>query len=282
MNALVVTALLVGAPATYPKDDMLIEAADLAKLPADACTIIDVRSTKEYEAGHIPNAITVSVSELSKAFYTVTEPQLLGKMLGELGIDASKPIVVYGDDIRESARCWFLLRAWGLSNVKLLNGGWQAWKRSGEKVSNEKTHVEPKLTKANLDEKRFATKENVLDAVQGKSAQILDARSEKEFCGEAGVAKRRGAIPGAIHLEWSNFVDVDSQRFKPASELAKVLKDAGIDPEKPVITYCQSGGRAAVAAFAVELMGGKNVRNYYRSWAEWGNAEDTPVEKGKK
>jgi 3-mercaptopyruvate sulfurtransferase SseA len=30
-------------------------------------------------------------------------------------------------------------------------------------------------------------------------------------------------------------------------------------------------------AFALELMGAKDVRNYYRSWAEWGNAEDTPV-----
>jgi 3-mercaptopyruvate sulfurtransferase SseA len=32
-------------------------------------------------------------------------------------------------------------------------------------------------------------------------------------------------------------------------------------------------------AFALELMGVKSVRNYYRSWSEWGNAEDTPIEK---
>ena len=41
-------------------------------------------------------------------------------------------------------------------------------------------------------------------------------------------------------------------------------------------------GRAAVLAFALELMGAPEVRNYYRSWAEWGNAEDTPVEKPRK
>ena len=29
--------------------------------------------------------------------------------------------------------------------------------------------------------------------------------------------------------------------------------------------------------FAMELMGATEVRNYYLSWAEWGNAEDTPV-----
>jgi thiosulfate/3-mercaptopyruvate sulfurtransferase len=26
-------------------------------------------------------------------------------------------------------------------------------------------------------------------------------------------------------------------------------------------------------------MGMKDVRNYYKSWAEWGNADDTPIEK---
>jgi 3-mercaptopyruvate sulfurtransferase SseA len=29
-------------------------------------------------------------------------------------------------------------------------------------------------------------------------------------------------------------------------------------------------------------MGARDVRNYYRSWAEWGNADDTPVVKPKK
>jgi thiosulfate/3-mercaptopyruvate sulfurtransferase len=51
---------------------------------------------------------------------------------------------------------------------------------------------------------------------------------------------------------------------------------------QPAVTYCQSGGRASVVAFTLELMGGKQVKNYYRSWAEWGNAENTPVAKPKK
>ena len=51
-----------------------------------------------------------------------------------------------------------------------------------------------------------------------------------------------------------------------------------MDLDKPNITYCQGGGRAAVAAFGLELAGAKNVRNYYASWAEWGNDPDTPVE----
>ena len=49
------------------------------------------------------------------------------------------------------------------------------------------------------------------------------------------------------------------------------------DVSKPAVTHCQSGGRASVLAFTLELMGARDVRNYYKSWAEWGNADDTPV-----
>lgn len=282
MQSAWVLLMFLPAQAQYPKGEMLVEAAALKAMQATDCTILDVRSEKEFFAGHVPGANSVNMAELSKAFATVTEPKAIGMTLGKLGIDATRPIVVYGDDVLQSARCWFLIRAWGLSNVRLLNGGWAAWKAAEGQVSTDSPKVTEKLVKAMLDEKRYATKDFVLNAIKNKSAQIMDARSEKEFCGEAGAAKRRGAIPGAVHLEWSNFVEKESQRFKPASELTKLLQDAGIDPTKPVITYCQSGGRAAVAAFVVELMGGKDVRNYYRSWAEWGNAEDTPVEKGKK
>jgi thiosulfate/3-mercaptopyruvate sulfurtransferase len=59
--------------------------------------------------------------------------------------------------------------------------------------------------------------------------------------------------------------------------LAKLFKDAGIDLARPAVTHCQSGGRASVTVFALELMGAGDVRNYYRSWAEWGNDPDTPI-----
>src|SRR5581483_4984154 len=136
--------------------------------------------------------------------------------------------------------------------------------------------VEPKL--AALSD-RLATKKQLLESLKDKPPQLVDARSTGEFCGTEETAKRNRAIPDAVHLEWSNTLDAKTGRFKNAEELAKLFKEAGIDPAKPAVTYCQSGGRAAVLAFALELMGGKEVRNYYRSWAEWGNAEDTPIVK---
>jgi len=112
--------------------------------------------------------------------------------------------------------------------------------------------------------------------------QIIDARSEGEFCGtEKSNNKRAGAIPGAKHLEWIDLLDKNSQRFKSAGEINKLLADAGIDLNEKTTAHCQSGGRASVMAFGLELMGAKDVSNYYRSWSEWGNTSDTPIVPGK-
>jgi len=139
------------------------------------------------------------------------------------------------------------------------------------------TAARPDLTR---DPGRLATREQLLARLEsGKPGQILDVRSKAEHCGEKETAKRNGAIPGAIHKEWNEVINKKTQRFKSPDELAKLLKDAGIDLNRPSVTYCQSGGRAAVMAFTLELMGAKWVCNYYKRWSEWGNAEDTPIEK---
>jgi thiosulfate/3-mercaptopyruvate sulfurtransferase len=126
-------------------------------------------------------------------------------------------------------------------------------------------------------EKRLATLEQVKDSLKGHALQIVDARSEAEFCGDTKTAKRNGSIPGALNLEWKELLDGKTKQFKSAAELDQIFKKAGIDLAKPSVAHCQSGGRSSVMVFTMELMGGAEVRNYYRSWAEWGNAEDTPV-----
>ena len=121
----------------------------------------------------------------------------------------------------------------------------------------------------------------MLKSLKGGGLQIVDARSEKEFCGTEKLTNNRaGAIPGAKQLEWIDLLDRDTHRFKPPADLRKLFAAAGVALDRPTATHCQSGGRAAVMAFALELMGADGVSNYYRSWAEWGNAADTPVVPG--
>ncbi|WP_231615906.1 sulfurtransferase [Novipirellula artificiosorum] len=64
---------------------------------------------------------------------------------------------------------------------------------------------------------------------------------------------------------------------KSADELSELFALAGVDPQRPTATHCQSGGRASVMAFGLELMGMRNVSIYYAGWNDWGNAKETPV-----
>jgi thiosulfate/3-mercaptopyruvate sulfurtransferase len=274
------TFALAADPTAYPKSEMIVEPAALAnKEFAENSLIFDIRGEQSYKAGHIPGAVRIDVAAMSKAFLADPTGEKHSWQLGDLGISGNTRAVIYGDDWREAARAWWLIRYFGATDVRLLNGGWTAWKASGGAVSTKAEKINRMMGPGKAVANRLATKADVLAIVKDKSAQIIDARTDGEFCGTAGSAPKKGAIRGAINLEWCNFIDSKTQKLKPKDEIAKLLKDAGIDPNKPAVTYCQSGGRASVSAFVLELMGGQQVRNYYRSWAEWGNADDTPVAK---
>lgn len=283
--ALTVMIGLVADPSAqdYPRGHLLVDPADLAKPEvAEQFRVLDARGKNQYAAGHIPGAVWVDHFSWSRISAVEQNKEAWAKRIGGLGIGVTTKVVVYDDaGFRDAARIWWILRYWGVQDARLLNGGWQAWAASSGKVSTEESKAVTKEPKISSQTERLAQKEQLLQWLAGKRVQIVDTRSVAEYCGEEGTAKRKGAIPGAIHLEWVEFIDPKTQRLKSREDLAKLLRQAGVDADKPVVTYCQSGGRAAVTAFALELMGGKEVRNYYRSWAEWGNVEDTPIEKPK-
>ena len=286
MLSLILLAILNAAedkPAAYPKAELLIEPAALTKPEtARKYRILDARDEKKFAAGHIPGAVWVNHDEWAKEYAGDLSDEGWEWRIGALDIGVNTPVVIY-DDARfnRAARIWWILRAMGVRDVRLLNGGWKGWQDIGGRVTKDVLKVDGSM-KVKPRKDRVATKEFVLEAVKTKQQQIIDARSREEYLGTDKKAKHGGAIPGAKHLEWSDAMDAKTQRFKSADELKKLFAAAGIDPSKPCTTYCQSGGRAAVMAFTLELMGGKDVRNYYKSWAEWGNADDTPIDTPKK
>jgi thiosulfate/3-mercaptopyruvate sulfurtransferase len=274
-NTVVATLGLLAAGAEakeagYPRAEILIEADTLLK-EAKGPVILDARPKQAYEEGHIQGAIWWDTS--------VGGEKIDASKLAKAGIAATARVVVYDDgNGKDAARLWWRLKYSGQEKVALLNGGMAAWQAAGGKLSTETPQVKEIDLQERVLTKRLATRDDVLGVLKDKSAQIVDARSEKEYCGETKQAKRAGAIPGGVNLEWSDLIDVKTRKFKSADDLTKVFKDAGIDLDKPLVTYCQSGGRASVMAFGLELMGAKNVRNYYKSWSEWGNDADVPVE----
>ena len=268
----------------YPRADLLLEPSELVKPDVGKeFRILDARPKSDYQTSHIPNAVWVDHDAWSKAFAQGQDAKKWQPLIGQLGINIDTRVVIYDDQsTNRAARIWWILRYWGIRDVKLLNGGWKGWAAAHSSTAQDVPKIEATEVTLTPHPERLATKDLLMKWLQkreGRPVQIIDARSESEYCGEADTAKRNGAIPGAIHKEWTEVIDKKNQRFKSPQELAELFKEAGIKLDQPSVTYCQSGGRAAVMAFALELMGVESVRNYYLSWSEWGNAEETPIEK---
>jgi thiosulfate/3-mercaptopyruvate sulfurtransferase len=280
-----VASLSQGGQDSYPRPDLLIEPVSLSRPQvARQFVILDARDQKSFNVGRIPQARWVDAAAWATTFSDGKDSEGWGKSIGQLGIEPNSKVVIYDAvSTKDAARIWWILRYWGVKDVRLLNGGWKGWQSAMLPV--EKNKPRPPTT-ANFAAvplaKRLVTKQQLLSALKNNPLQIVDARSEKEFCGlDPMENKRAGAIPGAKHLEWSDLIHKETQRFKSPAELRKLFREAGIDLTKSTAAHCQSGGRASVMVFGMELMGADDVGNYYASWAEWGNAEDTPIVTGK-
>lgn len=272
--------LAMAADDAYPRPDLLVEANQLANADAESFVVLDARDQAAYDQGHIPGARRVDAAAWAKAFGDGQDAEGWSGRIGQLGIQANSKVLVYDDGAsKDAARVWWILRYWGVHDARLLNGGWTAW--NAGKWPTQTDSPEPPAAapfEAQAAPERFADKALLLDSLKDRLVQIVDSRSRDEHCGSAKLSnKRGGAIPGARHLEWSDLLDPQTRRFKKPAELRELFEKAGIDLDQPTATHCQSGGRSSVMAFGLELMGASEVRNYYRGWSEWGNADDTPV-----
>lgn len=244
-----------------------------------------------YDTGHIPGAVKIDWhTELNDP---VVRDYLQGEDFAELmsrkGISRSDTVVIYGD----KSNWWAAYTLWvctlfGHEDVRLLNGGRDAWVSQGLPLTKDVPSPSPStypVIERNDDDIR-AFKEDVLGHL-GKP--LIDVRSPEEYSGERTHmpaypeegALRGGHIPTAKSIPWASAATEDG-RFKSHSDLVDIyLEKQGFRPGDDIITYCRIGERSSHTWFVMKyLLGFENVKNYDGSWTEWGSAVRVPIATG--
>lgn len=279
--------MAVGA---FPEQRYLIGARELAERQ-DAVTLVDLRPAEDFALGHIPGSAHldiygVSLNDSSEAPLNAFLA-IFRVLFGARGVSVDKPVVIYDHESGErAARAVWLLAVLGHPDVRLLDGGTQAWIEAGGQLVQVKeapAPVDPAKApptappfRGKIDLQLLATRFDVHEAIGDASKVILDVRRESEYRGTEKRARRVGTIPGAVHVFWREHLDARG-RYRPADEIRRLYESKGVTPDKTVIPLCQGGYRSASTFIALKSLGYPQVKNYVSSWGEWGNREDSRI-----
>jgi thiosulfate/3-mercaptopyruvate sulfurtransferase len=244
---------------------------------------VDV-SRDSYDQGHIPGAMLWNAyADLRDPNYKPVGLAELQQLLARSGISPETRVVVYGYG---APLGFWLLKAHGHEDVRMLVGPREQWTQAGQEWSTDvpesadSVHP-PVVASADL----LASREVVHEAIGDPAQILLDVRAEAEYRGErfwpSGVTEevgRTGHIPTAVNVPIDE-LHTGAGALKDPEDFRRILDRAGVTPDKTVITYCTIGNRASEAWFALRYpLDYPDARVYYGSWVDWGKRADTPIE----
>ncbi len=249
-----------------PNGNLLISGESLAATIENANqAIIDVRSSTDYAAGHIRNAVNLPPGTFDKGTAPIDmdlkSQTEIAAILGAAGVSESKKIIVYGKSVDAGAgRVFWMLEYLGATDVQVLDGGYDKWVGDGRATATTATAVATAVFTPASVSSRLATKASVLANYTNTSAYaVLDSRDAVDY-----GAKH---IPNALNILIGEFLNADGT-VQSYTSLKALLDGRGVTTGKTVITYCYVGYRSGQEYLIARLMG-FNVSNYDGSWTEW-------------
>jgi thiosulfate/3-mercaptopyruvate sulfurtransferase len=272
------------------RTEVLVTATELAQLVSSGAppTILDVRWTlaepdgrAAFEAGHVPGAVYASLDDeltdhavTGRGRHPLPSGAAVQAAARRWGIGEDGAVVVYDDWNRAgSARAWWVLKAAGLADVRILDGGLTAWITSGGALQTGAASPVPGDVSVRHDDLHAGAMPTLTaDEAAALGARLLDARAPERFRGDVEpVDPVAGHIPGATNVPSTSLLDAHGA-FLPAADLRAALAD--VDG-----AYCGSGVTASVAVAALAAIG-IDAALFPGSWSQWSGEPERPVATG--
>ena len=253
---------------------------------------------EEYEEDHVPGAFYLDTNLLENpAGWNRRSPEELEAALRALGITRDTTVVLYGRDTEGRAdekwpgrragqiaatRAALILHYAGVDDIRLLDGGYDAWVQSGKPLE---TILREPVPVASFGVTIPARPQVIVDLDEAKdilfdaeNAALVSVRTWNEYIGKssgynyiAPAGRIAGDVWGncgsdAYHMQHYRTID-NTMRAYP--EIAANWAEAGITPDKRVAFYCGTGWRASETWFYAYLMGWQRIAVYDGDWFEW-------------
>lgn len=252
--------------------------------------IVDLRKPQDYSLGHIPNAINLPYEQLvrikGEVDGFVIAPMTFKQVMEQAGINNGHRVILYSDwSFLESMRAYWIFDFFGHEDIKVLDGGLQAWDNKGNQLVQEASSLKASQYIVQIRPEIISTKFKTFMATKADHQIIIDARELEQYQGKTSLTDRKGHIPEAVNLPWFDLISGRDathkyEHIEATNELVDIeqLKNqfAAIPKDKKIILYCNGGQESSVLYFALKEMG-RTAAVYDGSWFEWSADRKMPV-----